>query len=701
MPSFDLISNLAGASLFFALLILLIINWRGQLIGGLLIVGSITSILFFSGVAYNSASGAIPLAYIRSLELLRNLSWLVFLGTIIKYQSDFRNSFIRKYLLPAIVAAISLLVLGSIYNTSDTDIIPGIKFFGPGFLYYGNLFLALIGLVLIEQIYRNTKPNYRWTIKFLCVGLGGVFVYDFFIYSDAVLFKRINPDFWYARGMINAVCVPLLAVSIKRVREWNMELFISRHIVFQSSMILLAGVYLSFMALSGYYVRAFGGSWGGALQTVFVFTALLGLLIIFFSTDIRARLKIFLAKHFYENKYDYRDEWLGFTRTLADTQGVANFHTDIIRAFDNIMNCNGGAVWLISKNKYYECAGEIHLKEALPVNISIDTRFIQFLSDSQWVINIEDFRANPQRYRNLELPPFINELNSATLVIPLFLENDILGFILLTQSDINAAYNWEDYDLLKTMGRQTASFIAHLRATEDLAQAKQFEAFNRLSAFVVHDMKNIAAQLSLICRNAIKYKDNKEFLDDAFMTINNAVMKMNRLTRTLKKDAIKNILVRESVELETLIEEIIKLRNVDKPTVTASINERHLSVYANRDRLGAVIEHIVQNAQEATPDEGKVEICLNINGNQVEICVIDTGCGMDDIFIKTRLFKPFDTTKGNAGMGIGVYESRAIIEEHGGHVTVSSIPGEGTTFKIFLPLAAEDITTNTECKEIQ
>ncbi|MFQ5661510.1 MAG: XrtA/PEP-CTERM system histidine kinase PrsK [Gammaproteobacteria bacterium] len=690
MIDFGLLSNLTGTLLFLILTGLLWINWRGQLMGGLLILCGITSLLFFAAIAYNAASGAVSLAAIRILELLRDVSWLVLLNRIIRFQPDARTSYNRRLVLPATIAGLALVMTLGIILSYNLVPLPRPGFLGVDTLYYGYLLISLTGLVLIEQIYRHTKPAHRWAIRYFCFGLGGIFLYDFLLYSDAVLFKRVNPDLWFARGAVNALCVPLIVVSIRRIREWKMELFISRHVIFQSSIMLMAGLYLSFMAVSGYYVRVFGGTWGGALQTVFWFAALMGLVVLLFSSDLRARIRIFLVKHFYENKYDYREEWLGFTRMLAENRGDKNVYANIIRAFADMMNCRGGAMWLADNDmQCYRCVGELHLHEAMQQHVPSESDLIKYLVETRWVINLDDYKTSPRHYRDLQLPAWLVEIPNVSLIIPLISEEELIGFILLTQSDINTTFNWEDYDLLKTMGQQTAGYIALLITTENLAEAKQFEAFNRLSAYVVHDIKNMVAQLSLICTNAKKFKDNPEFLEDAFDTIENAITKMNRLTRSLKKGAWQDYSSREYVDVGEVISWVIKMRAADAPAPRMEAPTSPLLVHAERDRLAAVMDHLVQNAQEATPADGEVELSVNPQQERVVITISDNGCGMDEEFIRERLFKPFDTTKGNAGMGIGVYESREVIKNLGGSLDVESKPGEGTLFTIRLPLAAD------------
>ena len=126
----------------------------------------------------------------------------------------------------------------------------------------GHIGLAIGGLALIEQLFRNTRPHRRWATKFLYLGLGLIFAYDFFLYADALLFKRLDQAVWEARGLVSAMAVPLIAVATSRNPEWSLDVFVSRRMVLHSAAIFGAGIYLLAMAGMGYYIRAYGGNWG-------------------------------------------------------------------------------------------------------------------------------------------------------------------------------------------------------------------------------------------------------------------------------------------------------------------------------------------------------------------------------------------------------------------------------------------------------
>jgi putative PEP-CTERM system histidine kinase len=311
-----------------------------------------------------------------------------------------------------------------------------------------------------------------------------------------------------------------------------------------------------------------------------------------------------------------------------------------------------------------------------------------YLSARRWIVNLDEYASDPEAYDGLVLPPWLAESRRIWLIVPLSHDDDLLGFVLLERPRTPQQLNWETLDLLKTAARQAASYLALEQAAKALADARQFEGFNRLSAFVVHDLKNLIAQLSLVARNAERHKDNPAFLDDAIATIRNSIDKMSRLLAQLRGAVPGN--GSDPVELQEVVREAVAERCGREPRPQLAVeNALRTVVYADRDRLIAVIGHIIQNAQEATPPSGSVTVRLRRDERQAAIEVSDNGVGMDAAFVRERLFKPFDSTKGLTGMGIGAYECREFIRALGGRVDVDSHPGEGTTFSMILPLVEE------------
>jgi putative PEP-CTERM system histidine kinase len=316
---------------------------------------------------------------------------------------------------------------------------------------------------------------------------------------------------------------------------------------------------------------------------------------------------------------------------------------------------------------------------------------VQFMERTQWIIDIYEYRQRSGTYEGLELPQWLLDLPDIWLVVPLMHQTRLLGIALLTNPRSPYKLNWEVRDILRTAGREVAGYLALLEVNLALASARQFEAFNRLSAFVVHDLKNIVAQLSLIERNAQSHRDNPEFVDDAFTTIANATQKMNRLLAQLRTQQAMSENITQ-VELREVLEQAVKLRAAaldPKPQLT--VDNKDITILANRDRLAAVVEHLIQNAQEATEKDGFVGVRLYTEDGDAKIAIEDNGCGMDEAFINEKLFRPFETTKGNAGMGIGVYEAREFVRALGGGIQVTSHKSQGTTFTISLPMSKSTV----------
>ena len=269
------------------------------------------------------------------------------------------------------------------------------------------------------------------------------------------------------------------------------------------------------------------------------------------------------------------------------------------------------------------------------------------------------------------------------MILPLLTETRLLGFVVLDEPTHDTSLTWEDLDLLKTVGRQVASYLDRHQSAEQLAESKQFEAFNKLTAFIMHDLKNLIAQQGLVVENAAKHKDNPAFVEDAIQTIDNSVNRMSNLLRKLQQQEASAI---QNLELHKVLMNAVKKCQENKPSPSLRFESTTAKVDADPDLLVMTIANIIQNAQEATLNNGFVDVTLRQEGKSAIISIEDNGEGMDQEFIRDRLFKPFETTKSGKGMGIGVYQTQEFISELGGQISVDSRPGEGTTFTITIPI---------------
>jgi putative PEP-CTERM system histidine kinase len=548
---------------------------------------------------------------------------------------------------------------------------------------FQGLGMIVLALILLEQLFRNVSDDARWNIKPLCLALLGQFGFDLYLYSDALLFNQIDADAYATRGFVHALVIPLLLVATVRSRDWTTKIRLSQKAAFHTATLLIAAIYLLFMASVGYYVRFFGGDWGRALQLSMLFAAILGLGVLGFSGAMRAKIRVLIGKHFFSYRYDYREEWLRFTQTLSTQDSPQAMGQQVIRGLANMVESPAGGLWLREQGQgiYVQAA-----RWNIPPSESAeghDGSLCQFLIHSGWVINLEEFRCFPVRYSDLTLPDWLSGIPSAWLVIPLMVSKEMTGFVILTSARTPVDINWEVNDLLRTAGCQAAGFLAKMQATEALLEARKFDAFNKMSAFVVHDLKNIVTQLSLMLRNAERHRENPEFQQDMLMTVEHSVERMRQLMMQLREGATPPG-TPCGVSLPAIIERIQQSKMDQGRNIELRIGAQ-LITRGHEERLERVIGHLIQNALDATSNDGKVWVSLERMGDRGVLEVGDTGHGMTQDFMRERLFKPFQSTK-QAGMGIGAYESAQYIRELGGEMQVESQEGMGTRVKVILPL---------------
>lgn len=694
LVNIGLITYLAASAGFTVLGILLAVFRRSNPLGASLFAACAATAAWAAMIALSYVTSMLPLTFVQLGELARNICWLFMLLQLLGLQTDATPWSIggwrwRRASLPVLVAALALIIARPFLVPQILE--PELHYQLTLILW---LMLALLGLVLIEQLYRNATQNARWSIKYLCLGLGSLLAYDFFMYAEALLFRELDRELWEARGLINVLVVPLLAVAISRNSNWSVNLQVSRQVAFHTVTLTGAGLYLMGMAAAGYGIKYLGGSWGSVLQMGFLAAAAALLVTVLFSGKLRAQVRVFLSKHFYNYHYDYREEWLKFTQALGShDDDVAE---GIVRIMAPLASSPSGMLWASDDNQSMHLLA--HWEMPRPPAGEDLGRLPVWLQRTDWVIDLDEWRRTPDVYESLELPAWLQNDDQLWLIIPLFFRDHLLAVLILRKSPLKKSINWEDRDLLKTAGRQAAAYLAQNLASKALVEARQFDAFNRLSAYVVHDLKNILAQQSLIVSNAAKHRNNPAFVDDMISTVENSVSRMHRLMEQMRsgiRSAPTN-----SVPLAELLQEVIENRAGAKPVPRAQFSGAEpdvdiragepWTVEADWERLSTVFNHLIQNAQEATLDDGDVIVRLTRDQNMARIDIEDNGHGMSAEFIRDRLFRAFESTKGLTGMGIGVFESRDYIRLLGGDISVTSTPGEGTIFHVTIPYTTTD-----------
>lgn len=553
--------------------------------------------------------------------------------------------------------------------------------FSYEYLFLLFIVLNLWVLVLLEQLYRSANSQVRWAIWPLVIAIASVSLFDFVLYAQAMMVQLLDFDFWFSRGFIAIIVVPLLLVSTRRIKNGSVRIFVSRNVVFYSSMLMIAGLYLIIMAIVGYVLSYLGGRWGSIFSVGFLVLGGIVLVALLATETLRRNVKVFIAKNFFANKYEYRDEWLNLIGKIESSDAENNYQM----ATQIMMSKTGAQYGAIVKqitNTQFETKYSAGL-EFEDIFVPQLIHLCHFCKREGWIIDLKEYADTPSIYPDLSLNLMQWQDKNISVVVPIFIGKNFYGLFIFATDKVLTKLNWEDRDLFFAICQQLGNVLSLHEANDKIAESKQFDAFNRMSAFLVHDLKNIQAQLGLITTNAEKHRDNPEFIDDVFETVESATERLDKVLSQLRNKQVAQAKI-NTVNVNHVLTKVVEQRNVKLPLVEYSTTGDYV-VTVDKDVLFSVLNHLIQNAQEATAADDWVKVSLSSVSNGIQVIIEDNGCGMSKSFIEKRLFKPFDTTKGNAGMGIGVYEAKQFIESVFGVIKVESEEGVGSKFIVNIP----------------
>ena len=545
------------------------------------------------------------------------------------------------------------------------------------------LVLTVVLLAMVEAIYRQSGIQ-KWQFKPLVIAVGGSLLFDFYLLAEAALLGEVNHQTWQARGYVHVMMLPFLVVAVKRIKSWGINVYVSRDIVLQSSMVLGAGIYLCMLAVVGYYLSYFGGDWTTLLQVVFIVCGCVVLSVLLFSNTIRRKSKVFIEKHFFANTFDYRIKWVELSRELKQVEIVdQNAPAVCLRAWCQAIGYSHGALVKFAVDGEPQFLAHTPTYQTDPTALLLAHGYQQEFQHKYWLLDFDDLQD--EHVIKLKQKTGLSHLEFS-LLVPIQQNNKLWGCCLL-QPEVNEKLklNWELRDYMSAVSEQISSYLFMSEASKALSENAQFIAFSRMSAFVVHDLKNVKAQIDMLLKNAQRHRHNPDFVDDAFATIEAMQHRLqNMLSQLTNKQSgsERNKRVHIGAMLKTLIEQ----RCTGQTPVPELQVKRDCELFVDTERFSNILFHLIDNAQHATPDEGSVVVVLDLDSQHMQLEIRDTGCGMSEEFIRDRLFKPFDTTKGNAGMGIGAYDAQNFVLQNGGRLTVQSELYLGSTFTIRLPL---------------
>jgi putative PEP-CTERM system histidine kinase len=655
----------------YAFLLLLLLTVRKSGLAKYLLILATASTCLWAAVPFFMSPMTVEQLLI--FDNIKNFFWLLFLASCLK--GHFKNivevlSRVETWLILALpITAMGLLLTG----VHDRQL-----------QFLMQTLIALEVLVLLEVIYRQAGQN-AWALKPLILYLAATSIFEFVTFTNALMVEYIHTSYLAARGYIYSAFIPFLILAIRRVKTWGVEIYISREVVMHSTLLMVAGGYLLVMSLVGYVVQFVDGEWGTTIQVVLIALSLALLATLFLSLSFRTKIKVFITKHFFANQFDYRQEWLRLTDCL--TQGDGDIYATGLRGFTQAFEYESGA-FIRLNNGLLENLANLDKPELSEAEQQVLMAFAEFFLNKNWIIDIEELRVKPFIYEGLKVNHALLNDMSFQIVLPLY-KDDVLWGMVIMRGDDNTTkrLNWELRDYLTVVSAQISNYIFHNLAADELAENAQFSAFNRMSAFVVHDLKNVLAQIDLILCNAEQHKDNPEFIEDTFETLHHTKARMDKMLSQLTEKEVKPEGSDSLVDVAACIGKVVAERcGSYQPKPSIELVEQ-LPVVLDEEKFSNVMYHLISNAQQATPDDGQVTISIEktIDDKAVIVQITDTGSGMSAEFIRHRLFKPFDTTKGNAGMGIGAYDAKAYLEKIGGQLLVASQEQAGSTFTLHIP----------------
>jgi putative PEP-CTERM system histidine kinase len=603
------------------------------------------------------------------LEVAHSAAWYGFILHL------YRRAVLKKEQVTTAFKTMGLVALLMLICIPTAEWLSGSA--APGFQSLGTVMrlgFAICNVLLLENLYFNTPPDLRWHINLLCVGLGASFLYDMLLYADGVLFHRLSFILLEGRAPAIILAAPLIALAAVRNRRWEVDIHISRDVVFHSFTLIGSGIFLLAIALIGEIFRRGGSEWGSVVETSMIFAAILAVAITLTSRSARSWIRSILVENFFSSRYDYRREWTRCIDALTAPEAFVALHKRAIRAAAEVVDSPAGALFVRPPSDVaFQWAGSWN-QPAVTSPVPPGHPLVTLFKDGNWIVRLDE---------QAESGSWFPEMPRPWVALPLNHFGNLIGFVILARSRANFKLDQEAYDLLRVVGREIASRVAEQRATQILTQTQQLREYSQRFAFVIHDIKNVSGQLSMLLTNAELYADNPEFQRDMLATVRASVGKITRLLSRLQAERQErdHALTTPAERLRDLIG---ASRQANHREIGFRDNAGGAGAAIDPDAFDAVVTHLLNNAVDASNADAAIEVDLRAEPNAVVVDIIDHGTGMPPEFVRDDLFRPLRTTKDD-GHGIGAYQARELVRDAGGDLLVISRPKTGTTMRLILP----------------
>jgi len=560
-----------------------------------------------------------------------------------------------------------------------------------GYLWHiVSIIISIAILMNLERTFRHSTGHIRWQTKFMFLGIGGIFGIRLFTDSQVVLFNGVDTGLFVVNLGALLIANIFIFRALFRGKPLNVSIHLSHQFLYTSFTILIVGAYFISLGIIAWISLYFEWLKNINVAIFLIFVIIIALATFLLSDRLRIKRKRFISRHLKRPQYDYQKIWEDFTERTASVTKTNDLCSIIVKMVSDTLEILSVSIWLVDEKqeqlsfggstvytaaqieemRFFKEGGAELMRAVTNQNMPLDLKG----REDDWVSDLAltyELETKESRIR---------------YCVPLNAAGQLIGIMTLSEKVFYESLTFEESELIKTISDQAAAAILSLRLSERLRQTKELEAFQTMSAFFMHDLKNLASKLSLVTQNLPLHMDNPEFRADALKTISQSVSKINKMSSRLS-------LLSQKIDLsfrETNINDLITVAISDvkeyvKSAVCQNFDQNTPLLPIDQEQMHKVLENLLMNAYDATGNDGQISVATSFQDNWVEISVSDTGCGISKEFIEKNLFRPFQTTK-KQGMGIGLYHCKTIIDAHGGKLNVESEEGKGTVFKILLPL---------------
>ncbi len=559
---------------------------------------------------------------------------------------------------------------------------------GPGYLLQAFvLLMVVIVLMSFERTLRASSGHMRWQIKFMIVGLGSLFAVRVYTGSQTLLVGSVSMGLEVVNAGALIAAGALMVRSLLRLRVLSIDFYPSHAFLYSSFTVILVGAYFIAVGILAKLAAYFDGGQSLALRIFLVFLAFLGLSLFLLSDRFRHKIKRFVAVQMKRPQYDYREVWTKFTEKTSMITDVEKLCMTVARMVSETLEVLSVSVWLLDESRarlrpvgstvFSETGAGHRISEEGKINL------VQLMRNQERPIDLDDPKTLWAHELKQSMPGSYREAR-VRYCAPLLAGGNLLGVMTLGDRVKYEPLSFEEIDLLKTIADQTARNLLSLKLSEDLRKAKEIEAFQTMSSFFIHDLKNLASKLSMTVQNLPVYFDNPEFRRDASCAITESVGQINQMCSSLSLLKQQVILRPAPIDFNRIIASTIRSLNGCKVSIKEDLSPLP-EFFADSEQIQKVIMNLILNSNEAIKNGGEIRVATEKREGWAILSVYDNGCGMSKEFVEKSLFRPFKSTK-KQGMGIGLFQSKVIVEAHQGRIEVESEEGRGTTFRVMLPL---------------